>query len=326
MERQGNTSSITLDSCSVPPPVPRGVPKCVVENKRSKGGQGLVLPLTSAPLLPRSLFGDWLVACALGSQNGHDGIDARNEIIFYFLKMQVCLPKKRPSWRKSKAPKKYSRKRWNNRVVSVYSAPTVGLGMGARTVLRTYFHTPITLNAVGFWFGSLKPFSCVDPAGTLDTLQPNMFDQWAKVYEKYLVHKAFVNITITPQGVSTGVINASVDLAGYPSEGGTVVTSINNALAQPYGKHVTVTSGGDCKTLKFSLNPYVLMGLTEPLNWDDFGGITTVAGGTDPGNHAKLQLVAQSSYTTGASNPMTLTIEIVQHVSFRSRLAIVDVV
>jgi len=205
----------------------------------------------------------------------------------------------------------------------VIENPSVGLGSAARTRLRTYFHYSATQSATGFWTGYLKPFSCDDPCGTLGTLEPNLYDTWKSIYNRYTVISAKVKIGIAPAGVVTNLqINATTDFVGWPSIDNTAKTTVQDGASQPYAKQILSAAGGDPKYLTFYLDHKKQLGRWGPLDPEVQGALVTA----DPTEQIYLNLISQSSYTQAAPNAITLFVEITQDVWFDQRKSINDIV
>lgn len=206
---------------------------------------------------------------------------------------------------------------------AVIENPAVGLGSAARTRLRTYFHYQLVPGATGFWTGYLKPFSCDDPCGSLGTLEPNLYDTWKALYNRYTVISAKVKIGIGSQGVTGATyINTTSDFCGWPSIDNSAKTNIQDASSQPYAKQVLQAAAGDPKYLTFYLDNKKQLGRWGPLDPESQGALVSA----DPTEQIYLNLAMQSSYTAAAPNNCTLMIEIIQDVWFDQRKSINDVV
>jgi len=142
------------------------------------------------------------------------------------------------------------------------AAPQVGLGLSAVTVLRTSFFANVTCAiGTGIFKGFLKPGSAFDPCGDLAAIQPQMFDQWAQMYNRYKVNSWTVRMKIT--GVNGGALAQSGSTAYvaamYPAVDSTALTTYQGAASQPYSK---TTSG--CFVTGFQGNVQVGFGGTSP--------------------------------------------------------------
>jgi len=115
----------------------------------------------------------------------------------------------------------------------------VGLGTSATTVLRTSFFANVTSPASGVWTGYLKPGSCFDPCGDIADLQPQMFDQFAAMYQRYKVNSYTLRITL--HGSQGGTVTSNYVAASYPAVDPTALATYQAAASQQYAKTV---SGG----------------------------------------------------------------------------------
>ena len=116
----------------------------------------------------------------------------------------------------------------------------MGLGTSATTVLRTSFFANVVASAgTGVFTGYLKPGSAFDPCGDLADIQPQMFDQFAAMYQRYKVNSYTLRITIHGSEGAAGAINYVA--ASYPAVDPTALTTYQAAASQQYAKTV---SGG----------------------------------------------------------------------------------
>lgn len=132
-----------------------------------------------------------------------------------------------------------SRTSYPGRTVAI-AAPHVGLGPSAVTVLRTSFFANATAAANGVWTGYLKTGSAFDPCGDLSGIQPQMYDQWAAMYNRYKVNSWTVRVKITGGNGQNAAAYAWVG-AMYPAVDSTALTTYQAAGCQAYSK---TTSGG----------------------------------------------------------------------------------
>lgn len=224
------------------------------------------------------------------------------------------------------APLASGRLSYDNAVVE---APSVGLGQSSRTRLRTYFHAPITLSATGQWKAFLKPGSVYDPTGDViaSVLQPNLFDQWKQVYDRYVVLGATVKISLSSQGFLNGagyVEGTTQVLSGFPSVNAATKTGIADYESQPYAKKVVFCSGGNPVKVMWKLDHKKVLGRFGQIDAAENGSLVT----SDPaaGSFMVLPLMIQSSYTNTGGPPAFLEVEIVQDVWFDKRKNLEDVI
>lgn len=211
----------------------------------------------------------------------------------------------------------------------VVAAPSVGLGMSATTVLRTSFFYNATAAASGIWTGYLKPGSAFDPSGDLAVMQPQMFDQWAAMYNRYKVNSAVVRIKVT--GAAAGGTGSYTWVgAAYPSVDSTALATYQAAASQQYAK---TTSGGfqylvagatgfgagtEGKYLSIKLNHNAVVGCkTDPF---DNGALVT----SDPGSlyYMVLPIFLQANAAVAAQ--WVLEVDIWQNVTFLQKKNVVD--
>jgi len=213
-----------------------------------------------------------------------------------------------------------------SRRTTALASRNVGIGTSTTTVLRTSFFHNATAAASGVWTGFLKPGSAFDPCGDLAAIQPQMFDQFSAMYNRYKVNSAVVRIKIT--GANAGGAGASHVwvAAGYPSVDPTALATYQAAASQQYAK---TTSGGfqrsdglgignDGKYLSFNLNHNSIIGARSD-TWD-IGALVTA----DPTalQFMVLPLFIQSN--AAVAGTYVLEIDIFQNVTFSQKKNTVD--
>jgi len=233
-----------------------------------------------------------------------------------------------PAWRtsvmkKSRVPRMFARNdvRYDRQVVE---SPTVGLGQGARTRIRTFGHVQVTFGATGIFAGFLKPGSCFDPFGDIAALQPNLFDIWKGVYGRYLVLSATVKVTVVSRLVGATATDA-LTIVGYPTLNSTAKTTLQDAASQPYARTTMYGGAGtEPKSLYFKLNHHKVLGKFGPLESLANGALTTA----DPtsGQFMVLPIFIQSTKNDAAPGQAVLEVEIVQDVWFDRRVNVNDVI
>ena len=203
--------------------------------------------------------------------------------------------------------------------------PSVGLGLSATTVLRTSFFTNVTPAVSGIFTGFLKTGSVFDPSGDLAAVQPQMFDQWAAIYNRYKVNDTFVRIKVT--GAHGGGANVWVGCI-YPSVDSTALATYQAAASQQYAK---TTSGG------FQVNSGVGIGtegkylsikfredsVTGVRNADTYDGGAAVTADPTSGNYFVVPIFLQTNYATAAAG-WVLEIDIWQNVTFSNKKNVID--
>ena len=199
----------------------------------------------------------------------------------------------------------------------------VGIGSSTTTVLRTSFFANLTAAATGIYTGYLTPGSAFRPTGNIAGLQPQMYDQFAAMYNRYKVNQATVRIKIT--GGNGGAAMAWC-ACGYPAVDSTALATYQAAASQQYAK---TTSGGfqqvsgtgvgaDGKYLSWKLNHNAVVGAKSD-TWD-IGGLVTA----DPTalQYMVLPLFLQSNSAAAAT--WVLEIDIWQNVTFSQKKNVVD--
>lgn len=150
-------------------------------------------------------------------------------------------PKKRAASSRSTSKRTYKLRRNTARTVAI-ARPSVGLGTSATTVLRTSFFSNVTSAASGVFTGFLKPGSVFDPTGDLAGMQPQMFDQFAAMYNRYKVNSFTVRMKITGSVCNgTGTAFGAWVAAAYPAVDSAALATYQAAASQQFAK---TTSGG----------------------------------------------------------------------------------
>lgn len=199
----------------------------------------------------------------------------------------------------------------------------VGLGLSATTVLRTSFFTNVTAAASGIFTGFLKTGSCFDPCGDLAALQPQMFDQWALIYNRYKVNDVVVRMKVT--GTSGGYVWVGCI---YPAIDSTPAGTYQAAASQQYAKTTSgtfsVVSGavgigteGKYLSIKFKENS-----VTGVSSADSYDGGALVTADPSTGQFSVLPIFLQQS--GAAVCGWVLEIDIWQNVTFSNKKNVAD--
>jgi len=201
----------------------------------------------------------------------------------------------------------------------------VGLGTSATTVLRTSFFANVTSAGTGIWTGYLKPGSCFDPCGDVAEIQPQMFDQFAAMYQRYKVNSYTLRINI--HGLQGGTLSSSYVAASYPAVDPTALATYQAAASQQYAKtvsggfqvgHTNIGLGNPPTKMYFKFNHASVVG-TRPDAYDN-GALVTA----DP---TALQYAVQPIFlqaNTGQVATYMLEIDIFQNVTFSQKKNTVD--
>lgn len=146
--------------------------------------------------------------------------------------------KRKPTDRsRSARPMKARRALFPSRTVAI-ARPSVGLGLSATTVLRTSFFANVSSAGSGIYTGFLKPGSIFDPCGDIAAVQPQMYDQWALLYNRYKVNHCVIRMKITGTICGAGCYGYVACI--YPAVDSTVLATYQAAASQQYAK---TTSG-----------------------------------------------------------------------------------
>lgn len=209
----------------------------------------------------------------------------------------------------------------------------MGLGTSATTVLRTSFYANVTSANTGVFTGYLKPGSAFDPTGDIANIQPQMYDQFAAMYNRYKVNSFTVRIKIigTAANSAAAQFPVSWNCAAYPAVDNSVLATYQAAASQQYAKTTsgvfnlignnvpTVYGiGAEGKYLSFKMKHSSVLG--DRVDPYDNGALVTV----DPSalQYAVLPIFLQ------AGNPSTaqwnLEIDIFQNVTFSQKKNTVD--
>jgi len=217
------------------------------------------------------------------------------------------------------------------RSYALTSNATVGIGASTTTVLRTSFFANCTAAAgTGVFTGFLKPGSAFDPCGDQAAIQPQMFDQFAAMYNRYKVNGCTIRMKITGN-LSSSATTAAWVAAAYPAVDSTAAATYQAAACQQYAK---TTSGGfqlaqtgvstyagvgtDGKFLNFKLNHNAIIGAKSD-TWD-IGALVT----SDP---TALQYMVLPFFIQGSvagAHTWIIEVDIFQNVTFSQKKNTVD--
>jgi len=206
----------------------------------------------------------------------------------------------------------------------------VGLGTSATTVLRTSFFANATSNGAGVVNVFLRPGSAFNPAGDAAAMQPQMFDQFAQMYDRYKVNSATIHWRV--QGATSDQPAGSTlwHAAVYPAVDSTPLLTYQAAASQQYAKTIsggfqTVISavsplgvGAEGRTFVFKLNHDSILG--SKADAYDAGALVTA----NPANkqHMVLPMFLQSNQA-GVSK-YVFEVDIWQNVTFSQKKNTVD--
>lgn len=203
------------------------------------------------------------------------------------------------------------------------AAPSVGLGQSARTVLKTEFFANLAPAAgTGVFTGFLKPGSAFDPAGDIAAMQPATYDQWASVYNRYVVEKAWVKIEFGRTFLETAASNPTFVAAAYPSVSSGALTTYQGAASQPFSKSVMGTTSDTTSTncMVFKLDHAKVLGRKGAVSAEDNGALTT--GDPPAGEFMVLPIFVQN--VSNVANNITIRVVMYQTIWFDRRLNVVD--
>jgi len=203
----------------------------------------------------------------------------------------------------------------------------VGIGASTTTILRTSFFYNATATAgSGIYTGFLKPGSAFDPCGDLAAIQPQMYDQFAAMYNRYKVNSAIIRIKITG-AAAVAAANPTVWVgAAYPSIDSAALATYQAAASQQFAKTTSggfqlcgaIGTGTEGKNLSFNLNHNQVIGAKSD-TWD-IGALVT----SDP---TALQYMLLPIFLQGnqvGAHTWTLEVDIFQNVTFSQKKNTVD--
>jgi len=210
------------------------------------------------------------------------------------------------------------------------ATPSVGLGLSATTVLRTsFFYNATAAAGTGVWTGYLKPGSAFDPCGDLAAIQPQTYDQWSALYNRYKVNHATVRIKILgAYGANTSTYCWTG--CAYPSVDPTALATYQSAASQQYAKTTSggfqaiqqlapVGVGAEGKYLSFkNLKNDAVVGATSS-TWDT-GALVTA----DPTALQYMVLPIFLQANANAASTWVLEIDIWQNVTFSQKKNVID--
>jgi len=205
------------------------------------------------------------------------------------------------------------------------AAPHVGLGPSAVTVLRTSFFANVTAAATGVFTGYLKTGSVFDPCGDLAAIQPQMFDQWAQMYNRYKVNNWTVRVKIT--GASSGANAYAWAGSMYPAVDSTALATYQGAGSQAFSKTTSgsfavvngVGAGAYSPTLTIKAKENTITGVRSS---DTYDGGALVTGDPTALQYSVCPILLQCNAAVSAS--WVLEIDIFQTVTFTNKKNTVD--
>jgi len=209
---------------------------------------------------------------------------------------------------------------------TAFASRNVGIGASTTTVLRTSFFANATAVAgTGIFTGFLKPGSAFDPCGDLAAIQPQMYDQFAAMYNRYKVNSCTIRMKIT--GASAGNNQFVWVGAAYPAVDSTALTTYQAAASQQFARTTSggyqlaaaaVGVGGEGKYLSFKLNHNQVIGAKSD-TWD-IGALVTA----DPTalQYMVLPFFLQANAVGAAT--WVLEIDMFQNVTFSQKKNTVD--
>lgn len=206
----------------------------------------------------------------------------------------------------------------------MFASPSVGLGASAKTVLRTSFFANCTAPVgTGVFTGFLKPGSAFDPCGDQAAIQPNLYDQFAAVYQRYKVDKCTIRMKITG---NDGAGAATWVAAAYPAVDSTALATYQAAASQQYAKTVSngfMVSGGvglgsTGSTIKFMLTHDAVVGSKSDAY--DSGALVTA----DPTSNQFMVLPFFLQSSSAAAAKWIIEVDIFQTITFSQKKNVID--
>jgi len=250
--------------------------------------------------------------------------------------MNVSRTTRRSTKRKSSASSR-SKTPWRGKTSRrSYTGPTkaiasssVGLGQSARTVLTTTAIIKPVAGTSGVIKFVLNPGSCYNPLGDAVGLitpggQPNLFDQWAATYQRYVVEKAYVKLEVSTQGFNAGGVNTATLFAAFPSiNSAPLAGNYIHYAAQPNAKSVLLgpTDTTTTNTLVFRLDHAKVLGKKGAVTSEDNGASVTQS--PPAGQYMSLPCVCENS--SAAIYNWVIRCTMYQTVYFDKRINVQDV-
>jgi len=204
---------------------------------------------------------------------------------------------------------------------SLFAGAGVGLGQSLTTVLKTVIYAEVSTTAGGVFSQYLMPGSAYQPMGSITTVQPQLFDQYALIYGRYVVLGATVKIE--PSVLSSGSSNNSSAICCYPSNSSTSLATFQAAASQPYAISKLLTtwqSSAPGNHLYASLDHKKVLGRREPVNAEDNGALVTASPTTNQFMVLPIYWQHENAETCNGS----LLITMYQTVRFDRRKNVVD--
>lgn len=203
---------------------------------------------------------------------------------------------------------------------SLFAGAGVGLGNSVTTVLKTVIWAQASTNAGGIYSQYLMPGSAYQPMGSITSVQPQLFDQYALIYGRYVVTKAVVKIE--PSILTAGTANNSA-ICIYPSISTASLSSFEQVASQPYAVSKILTtyqSSGPGNHLYATLDHKAVLGRREPVNAEENGALVTAS---PPTSQFMVLPIFWQHQTAGVATG-SLMITMYQTVRFDRRKNVID--
>lgn len=231
---------------------------------------------------------------------------------------------KRGSRTRSRTPYVAKRSRVSYaKTTKAISAPSVGLGQSARTILKTVTVLSVSAPANGIANFYLSPGSCFKPLGDIQSsTQPTLYDQWAATYGRYVVEKAYVRLEIATAGFNAGGTNSATVFAAYPSVSTTALNTFSKVAGQDFAKSVLLgpTDVTSSNVVVFKLDHAKVLGRKGGVTAEDNGSSTN----SDPPTNQFMVLPCILQNPQAAVYTWNIRVVMYQTVHFDRRIPVVD--
>lgn len=130
----------------------------------------------------------------------------------------------------------------------VFVPGTIGVAGRAFVKLRTMYWGSYTSTSGAFTTARIAKINSIfDPTGTLGSIKPSGYTQWAAMYHSYIVHACKVELQLHR---GTGDVVASTVVMAPSSGTQTAPTTIYDAAGQPFARHITIPEGSSTEMSK----------------------------------------------------------------------------
>jgi len=195
----------------------------------------------------------------------------------------------------------------------VFVPGTVGVAGRAFVKLKTHYWGSFVSTSGAFTTARISKINSIfDPAGTLASIKPSGYTQWAGMYHSYIVHACKVFMKM--HRATNDAVGMTICMA--PSSGTqTAPTTMYDAIGQPFAKNILIAEGPSAEVQYLSV--YTSIGQVigqdkKTIAYDDtFAALVTA----DPATLCHMNVSAQSIDATNTGT-IEFQVEITQWVEF----------